>query len=96
MTTTDVDLRGTMEPGFDEVLTTDALAFVEALQRRFGPTRAQLLQARAERRQRLAQGGTLDFLEETRDVRRATGRWHPLRPTCSSAGWRSPAPPSAR
>jgi len=73
MTTTDVDLRGTMEPGFDEVLTTDALAFVEALQRRFGPTRAQLLQARAERRQRLAQGGTLDFLEETRDVRE--GDW---------------------
>jgi malate synthase len=73
MTTTDVDLRGTMEPGFDEVLTTDALAFVEELQRRFGPTRAQLLQARAERRQRLAQGGTLDFLEETHDVRE--GDW---------------------
>ena len=69
MTTTDVDLRGAMEPGFDEVLTTDALAFVEELQRRFGPTREELLRARAERRQRLAQGGALDFLEETRDVR---------------------------
>ena len=69
MTTTDVDLRGAMEPGFDEVLTTDALAFLEELQRRFGPTREELLRARAERRQRLAQGGALDFLEETRDVR---------------------------
>ncbi|HEY8763324.1 MAG TPA: malate synthase A [Solirubrobacteraceae bacterium] len=69
MTTTGVDLRGAMEPGFDEVLTTDALAFVVELQRRFGPTRDELLRARAERRQRLAQGGTLDFLEETRDVR---------------------------
>ena len=69
MTTTGVDLRGAMEPGFDEVLTTDALAFVEELQRRFGPTREELLRARAERRQRLAQGGALDFLEETRDVR---------------------------
>ena len=69
MTTTGVDLRGAMEPGFDEVLTTDALAFVEELQRRFGPTRDELLRARAERRQRLAQGGALDFLEETRDVR---------------------------
>jgi malate synthase len=58
-----------MEPGFGEVLTTDALAFVEELQRRFGPTREKLLRARAERRQRLAQGGALDFLEETRDVR---------------------------
>ena len=69
MTTTDVDLRGAMEPGFDEVLTTDALAFVVELQRRFGPTREELLRARAERRQRLADGGALDFLEETRDVR---------------------------
>jgi hypothetical protein len=43
MTTTDVDLRGAMEPGFDEVLTTDALAFVAELQRRFGPTREELL-----------------------------------------------------
>jgi len=69
MTTTGVDLRGAMEPGFDEVLTTDALAFLEDLQRRFGPTREELLRARAERRQRLAEGGALAFLEETRDVR---------------------------
>jgi malate synthase len=69
MTTTGVDLRGALEPGFDEVLTTDALAFVAELQRRFGPKREELLRARAERRQRLAEGGTLDFLEETRDVR---------------------------
>ena len=69
MTTTGVDLRGAMEPGFDEVLTTDALAFLEELQRRFGPTREELLRARAERRQRLAEDGALDFLEETRSVR---------------------------
>jgi malate synthase len=69
MTTTGVDLRGALESGFDEVLTTDALAFVEELQRRFGPTREELLRARAGRRQRLAEGGALDFLEETRDVR---------------------------
>ena len=69
MTTTGVDLRGALEPGFDEVLTTDALAFVEELQRRFGPTREELLRARAERRQRLAEGETLVFLEETRSVR---------------------------
>jgi malate synthase len=69
MTTTGVDLRGALEPGFDEVLSTDALAFVAELQRRFGPTREELLRARGERRQRLAQGGALDFLEETRGVR---------------------------
>ncbi len=69
--TTTVAVHGDMEPGFDEVLTADALAFVEELQRRFGQTRRELLHARAERRQRLAQGETLDFLEETREVRQS-------------------------
>jgi malate synthase len=78
MTTTNVELRGTMEPGFDEVLTADALGFVEELQRRFGPTRAQLLEARAERRQRLAEGETLDFLRETRDVREGDWKVEPV------------------
>ncbi|MDQ6807052.1 MAG: malate synthase A [Actinomycetota bacterium] len=69
MTTTNVELRGAMEPGFEEVLTADALAFVAELQRRFGPTREGLLRARAERRQRLAGGEKLDFLPGTREVR---------------------------
>ena len=69
MTATNVDLRGTMEPRFDEVLTSDALAFIEELHRRFGRTREELLHARIERRERLAHGEVLDFLPETRDVR---------------------------
>jgi malate synthase len=96
MTTTGVDLRGAMEPGFDEVLTTDALAFLEELQRRFGPTREKLLRARAKRRQRLAEGGALAFLEETRDVRESDWQVTPRRLTCSSGGWRSRGRPSAR
>jgi malate synthase len=55
------------------VLTDDALAFVDDLERRFGPRRRELLQARAERRQRFAAGETLDFLDETREVRE--GDW---------------------
>jgi malate synthase len=73
MTTLSVQLQGSIEPGFEEILTPDALDFVAELQRRFGPTREELLDARAERRARLAQGGTPDFLEETRDVRE--GEW---------------------
>jgi malate synthase len=73
VSTTHADLRGTVEPGFDEVLTADALGFVEELQRRFGPTRDRLLEARAQRRDDLARGGSLDFLEETREVRE--GDW---------------------
>jgi malate synthase len=68
-----IELRGPVEPGFDEVLTADALELVAELQRRFGTTRDELLAARAARRKRLRQGELLDFLYETRGVRE--GDW---------------------
>jgi malate synthase len=68
-----LELKGAIEAGFDEVLTPDALEFVAELQRQFGPTREKLLDARARRRERLAAGEMLDFLEETRDIRE--GDW---------------------
>jgi malate synthase len=64
-----LELRGAVEAGFDEVLTPDALEFVATLQRHFGEMRNKLLDARAERRERLAAGEMLDFLSETKDVR---------------------------
>jgi malate synthase len=73
----DISLQGKIEAGFEEVLTPDALEFVAALHRRFGATRKALLGARAERRRHLRDGGTLDFLEETRDVREGDWRVDP-------------------
>ena len=64
-----LELRGAVEAGFDEVLTPDALEFVATLQLQFGDTRNKLLDARRERRERLAAGEMLDFLSETQDVR---------------------------
>jgi malate synthase len=57
----------------DGVLTDDALAFVGALHERFEPRRRELLALRAQRRERIAAGETLDFLEETRSIRE--GDW---------------------
>jgi malate synthase len=71
MTDLDLQLLGPIEPGFDAVLTPPALAFVATLQRRFGPTRARLLEVRAERRKRLLAGEQLDFLPETAEIRAA-------------------------
>jgi malate synthase len=56
-------------PRGDEILTEEALAFVAGLQRRFGARRAELLQARVERQQRLDAGELPDFLPETREIR---------------------------
>jgi malate synthase len=55
------------------VLTDEALAFLAALHERFEPRRRELLDARAERRARIAAGETLDFLPETREIRE--GHW---------------------
>src|ERR1039458_1310661 len=66
---TRLELHGAMEPGFEEVLTPDALEFVAELQHEFGSRRQQLLEARSRRRQRLADGESLEFLPQTRDVR---------------------------
>jgi malate synthase len=68
-----LELRGAIESAFEEVLTPDALEFVAELQREFGGQRSELLKARAERRRRLAQGETFDFLPETREIRE--GDW---------------------
>src|SRR6059036_476146 len=68
-----LELTGAVHIGFEDVLTPDALEFVGALQREFGPVRAELLKARAERRARLAAGEMLRFLPETKEIR--AGEW---------------------
>jgi len=52
-----------------EILSTPAQAFVEDLQRRFGPRRDELLRRRAVRREEVARAARLDFLDETAEVR---------------------------
>jgi malate synthase len=68
-----LELKGAIEPGFEEVLTPDALEFVAELQREFGARRLELLEARARRRARFAAGESLEFLPHTTDVRE--GDW---------------------
>jgi malate synthase len=55
------------------VLTPDALELVALLERELGGRREELLQARAERAERIAAGELPDFLEGTRPVR--DGEW---------------------
>jgi malate synthase len=57
----------------NDVLAEDALEFVAELHRRFDERRRKLLDKRVERQRALDEGGTLDFLAETREVR--DGDW---------------------
>jgi malate synthase len=68
-----VEVAGRPEGRTAEVLDDEALAFVGRLHERFEPRRQELLAARRERRARIAAGGTLDFLPETREIRE--GDW---------------------
>ena len=68
-----IQLLGTMEAGFEEILTPEALEFVAALQAEFGSRRQSLLEARRERRTELRSGAKLEFLADTEDVR--AGDW---------------------
>ena len=73
-----VEVRGPVEGRQREILTDEAIAFVADLHRRFDVRRRELLQIRRDRQQRIADGGTLDFLPETRDVRE--GDWKVVPP----------------
>ena len=68
-----VDIKGAVKPGYDRVLTEEALAFVAALAREFEPRRRQLMEWREHRQQALDQGALPDFLPETVDIRE--GDW---------------------
>jgi malate synthase len=56
-------------PRFDEILTADALDFVAELTEKFGPRRAELLQARVDRYAAGSPGARLRFLDETAAIR---------------------------
>ncbi|HEX2102622.1 MAG TPA: malate synthase A, partial [Solirubrobacteraceae bacterium] len=76
-----VEVASAPDESLAGILSDEAVAFVAELHRRFEPRRGDLLAARAERDAELRAGGTLAFLDETRDVR-------------EDPSWRVPEPPA--
>src|SRR4051794_23584384 len=68
-----LEIHAPVKGRMEEVLTPDALEFVAGLHREFDSTRQDLLRRRHERQAELDAGGTLDFLDETREIRE--GDW---------------------
>jgi len=68
-----IQINAPILPGFETVLTPQALALVATLHRAFNGRRRELLAARAERAKRLDAGERPDFLAETESVR--AGDW---------------------
>jgi malate synthase len=76
-----VQIIAPVAPGYERVLTQDALAFVADLHRRFNATRLTLLEQRAARQADIANGVLPGFLDETCAVR-------------EDASWRVAPPPA--
>lgn len=68
-----VEVKGALEPGFNEILTPEALSFVAKLHRAFNGRRKELLAKRQERQAQLDSGVKPDFLPETKEIRE--GDW---------------------
>ncbi len=73
-----VEVNAPMHPRFDEILTTEALAFVAKLHRAFDARRKELLKARIDRQARIDAGEMPDYLPETKSIRDGDWKVAPL------------------
>src|ERR1700738_5104387 len=76
--TAGVVIRGAMRPGYEKVLTPEAIGFAIELEREFGAERRRLLARRAEIQRRLDTGWKPDFLPETKAIRDGDWRVAPI------------------
>lgn len=73
-----MQITGEIKPGFETILTPEALELVAKLHRAFEPRRQELLKARVERTKRLDAGERPDFLPETKSIREGDWKIAPL------------------
>ena len=73
-----VQITAPLQPGYESILTHDALALVAKLHRAFEGRRKELLQARVTRQARIDAGEMPDFLPETAHIRTSDWKISPL------------------
>ncbi len=86
-----VQITAPLQPGFDAILTHDALALVAKLHRAFETRRQELLKARVERQARIDAGEMPDFLPETQHIREGDWKIAPLPKALERRAQKSPA-----
>jgi malate synthase len=69
-----MQINAPLQPGYETILTPEALEFVAKLHRAFEPRRQELLKARVERQARIDAGEMPDFLPRPSTSAKATGR----------------------
>src|SRR5262245_65066713 len=71
-------VHGPIEPGYEQVLTPEALQFIAELHTRFNDRRRHLLERRALRQAAIDRGEMPDFLPETASVRESDWQVAPI------------------
>jgi malate synthase len=74
-----LEITGPLKPGYADILTPEACAFLRGLVEKFGARREQVLARRAERQREIDAGKMPDFLPETAKIR--------------GGDWKVPPPP---
>jgi malate synthase len=75
-----MEIKADIKPGYEQILTPEALALVATLCRAFEPRRLELLEVRTQRAARLDAGERPDFLPETASIRAGDWTVAPLPP----------------
>ncbi len=73
-----IKLKAPAQSEFSEILTSAALEFLEAVARKFGPTRIELLKNREFRQKEIDLGKLPDFLPETQKIRASDWKVAPI------------------
>src|SRR3954471_12965390 len=73
-----VTVTGAIETGFEKILTSEAIAFLAHLQRKFSGRHENVLAARIDRQKRLDAGEKPDFLAGTASIRESDWTVAPL------------------
>ena len=64
-----IEVKGELKPGYEQILTKDALAFIATLHRKYNERRLALLAERNDRQKALDEGHLPDFLTATKSIR---------------------------
>ncbi|MGE5251456.1 MAG: malate synthase A, partial [Bacteroidota bacterium] len=73
-----MEILGRVPPEYADILTPEALRFIERLELEFGPRRGELLEQRRARQAALDAGERPDFLPSTQDIRTAAWKVGPI------------------
>ena len=64
-----IKINGKILPRYDEILSKEALFFIQEIHEKFNSTRLELLEKRKKRQDAIDNGEKLDFLNETKKIR---------------------------